>query len=78
VISEPTDLVGVRTSLQSAGIDYESAEQSFVPSMTVGVDKAGAAKVFRLIEALEDSDDVQNVFGNFDVPDDVMAELEDA
>ncbi|MEP6665980.1 MAG: YebC/PmpR family DNA-binding transcriptional regulator [Nocardioidaceae bacterium] len=76
VISEPTDLVTVRTALQTGGLDYESAEASFVPSMTVGVDKADAGKVFRLIEALEDSDDVQNVFGNFDVPDDVLAELD--
>jgi YebC/PmpR family DNA-binding regulatory protein len=76
VISEPTDLVAVRSALQAGGIDYESAEASFVPSMTVEVDKAGATKVFRLIEALEDSDDVQNVFGNFDIPDDVMAELD--
>ncbi len=76
VISEPTDLVGVRTSLQDNALDYESAEASFVPSMTVLVDKQVATKVFRLIDALEDSDDVQNVFGNFDVPDDVMAELD--
>jgi YebC/PmpR family DNA-binding regulatory protein len=76
VISEPTDLVAVRTALQDNGLDYESAEASFVPSMTVGVDKSGAERVFRLIEALEDSDDVQNVFGNFDIPDDVMAELD--
>jgi YebC/PmpR family DNA-binding regulatory protein len=75
VISEPTDLVAVRTALQDGGLDYESAEASFVPSMTVGVDKSGATRIFRLIEALEDSDDVQNVFGNFDVPDDVLAEL---
>jgi transcriptional/translational regulatory protein YebC/TACO1 len=76
VITEPTDLVAVRSSLQDAGLDYDSAEVSFVPSMTVEVDKAGAGRVFRLIEALEDSDDVQNVFGNFDVPDEVMAELD--
>jgi YebC/PmpR family DNA-binding regulatory protein len=76
VISEPTDLVAVRSALQSAGLDYESAEASFVPSVTVGVDKAGAVKVFRLIDALEDSDDVQNVFGNFDIPDEVLAELD--
>ncbi len=76
VISEPTDLVAVRTSLQSAGLDYDAAEVSFVPSLTVEVDKSGAGKVFRLIEALEDSDDVQNVFGNFDVPDDVLAEID--
>jgi len=75
VISEPTDLVDVRSALQGAGLDYESAEASFVPSITVNVDKPGAQRVFRLIEALEDSDDVQNVFGNFDVPDEVLAEL---
>ncbi len=77
VISEPTDLLAVRSALQTGGIDYESAEASFVPSITVEVDKPGASRIFRLIEALEDSDDVQNVFGNFDVPDDVMAELDD-
>jgi YebC/PmpR family DNA-binding regulatory protein len=76
VISEPTDLVAVRTALQDSGLDYESAEASFVPSITVGVDRSGAERVFRLIEALEDSDDVQNVFGNYDIPDDVMAELD--
>ncbi len=76
VISEPTDLVAVRTALQDGGFDYESAEASFVPSMTVEVDKDGAGKVFRLIEALEDSDDVQNVFGNFDIPDEVLAQLD--
>jgi YebC/PmpR family DNA-binding regulatory protein len=76
VISEPTDLVAVRTSLQSAGLDYESAEASFIPAVTIGVDKGGAQRVFRLIDALEESDDVQNVFGNFDVPDEVLEELE--
>ncbi len=76
VISEPTDLVAVRSALQDGGLDYESAEASFVPSMTVGVDKDGATKVFRLIEALEDSDDVQDVFGNFDISDEVLAELD--
>jgi YebC/PmpR family DNA-binding regulatory protein len=76
VISEATDLVAVRTALQAAGLDYDSAEASFVPSMNVELDEAGAAKVFRLVEALEDLDDVQNVFGNFDVSDDVMAALE--
>lgn len=73
VVSEPGDLVAVRTALQQAGIDYDSAESSFVPSVQVPLDEAGAAKVFRLIEALEDCDDVQNVFANFDVSDEVMA-----
>ena len=73
VITEPTDLVTVRTALQSAGIDYESAESSFVPSVTVPLDEDGARKVFKLIDAVEDCDDVQNVYANFDVSDDVMA-----
>ena len=72
VISEATDLVAVRTALQAAGLDYDSAEASFVP-----VDDSRARRgrrpprCFRLVEALEDLDDVQNVFGNFDVTDDV-------
>ena len=76
VISEASDLVAVRTALQAAGVDYDSAEASFVPSMQVEVDAEGAAKVFRLVEALEDLDDVQNVFGNFDVSDEVMETLD--
>jgi YebC/PmpR family DNA-binding regulatory protein len=76
VISEATDLVAVRTALQAAGVDYDSAEASFVPTMQVEVDKEGATKVFRLVEALEDLDDVQNVFGNFDVSDEVMESLD--
>jgi YebC/PmpR family DNA-binding regulatory protein len=76
VLSEPGDLVAVRTALQETGMDYESAEAQFVPSMTVEVDAETAKKVFRLIEALEDSDDVQNVFGNFDVSDEVLAALD--
>ena len=53
-------------------MDYESAEANFLPSVSVDLDEEGARKVFRLIEALEDSDDVQNVYANFDVSDDVM------
>ena len=76
VQSEATDVVSVRTALQGAGIDYDSAEVEFVASMDIPVDKDGAAKVFRLVDALEDLDDVQNVFSNVDVPDHVMAELD--
>jgi YebC/PmpR family DNA-binding regulatory protein len=75
VVSEPTDLVEVRTALQQSGIDYESAEASFLPSVTVELDEDGAGKIFRLLDALEDSDDVQNVWANFDVSDDVMAKV---
>ncbi|GAB3601356.1 YebC/PmpR family DNA-binding transcriptional regulator [Kineococcus gypseus] len=78
VVCEATDLVAVREALQAAGIDYDSAEASFVPSVQVPLDAEGAAKVFRLIDALDDCDDVQNVFANYDVSDDVMAALEDA
>jgi len=76
VVSEATDLVAVRTALQAAGVDYDSADASFVPSMQVELDADGAGKVFRLMEALEDLDDVQNVFANFDVSDDVMESLD--
>jgi transcriptional/translational regulatory protein YebC/TACO1 len=76
VISEATDLVEVRTALQAAGVDYDSADASFLPDMQVELDKDAAGKVFRLIEALEDLDDVQNVYANFDVSDEVMAELD--
>jgi YebC/PmpR family DNA-binding regulatory protein len=72
VVSEPTDLVPVRSALQTAGIEYESAESSFVPSVTVPLDEDGARKIFKLIDAIEDSDDVQNVYANFDVSDEVM------
>jgi transcriptional/translational regulatory protein YebC/TACO1 len=76
IISEASDLVAVRTALQDAGIEYDSADTSFVPSVQVQLDEAAARKVFRLIDALEDNDDVQNVFANFDVSDEVLAALE--
>ena len=76
VISEPTDLVAVRTALQDAGIDYDSAEAGFVPSVTVELDEDGAGKVFRLIDALEDLDDVQNVYANYDVSDEVLEKVD--
>ncbi|MGZ4616255.1 MAG: YebC/PmpR family DNA-binding transcriptional regulator [Actinomycetes bacterium] len=72
VVSEATDMVAVRTALQDAGIDYDSADASFLASVNVELDEDGARKVFRLIEALEDSDDVQNVYANYDVSDEVM------
>ena len=76
VVSEATDLVAVRTALQEAGIEYDSAEPQFVPSVSVPLDEDGARKVFRLIDALEDCDDVQNVYANFDVSDDVLAAVQ--
>jgi YebC/PmpR family DNA-binding regulatory protein len=73
IVSEPTDLVAVRTALQTAGIDYDSADAAFVPATTVTVDEHDATRVFKVIDALEDLDDVQNVYSNVDVPDDVLA-----
>ncbi|KHK97368.1 transcriptional regulator [Microbacterium mangrovi] len=76
VLTEASDLVAVRTALQENGIDYESADVEFVPNLKVEVDADTARKVFRLIDALEDSDDVQNVYSNFDLTPEVQAELE--
>ncbi|MFG2822768.1 YebC/PmpR family DNA-binding transcriptional regulator [Kitasatospora sp. NPDC048365] len=76
VISEATDMVPVRTALVEAGIDYDSADANFVPSMQVELDVDGARKILKLIDALEDSDDVQNVFANFDISDEVGAQLD--
>jgi YebC/PmpR family DNA-binding regulatory protein len=75
VVSEATDLVAVRSALQQAGIDYESAEAAFLPSVEVPLDEDQAKRVFRLIEAIEDSDDVQDVYANYSVPDEVMEKL---
>ncbi|MFC9788434.1 YebC/PmpR family DNA-binding transcriptional regulator [Rhodococcus sp. NPDC127528] len=76
IVSEATDLVPVRTALVDAGIDYESADPDFRASVEVPVDVDGARKVFKLVDALEDSDDVQNVYTNVDLSDEVLAELD--
>jgi YebC/PmpR family DNA-binding regulatory protein len=75
IVSEASDLIAVRDALREAGYDYESAEASFLPTVSVPLDAEGARKVFRLIDALEDSDDVQDVYANFDVSDEVLAEV---
>ena len=66
----------MRTALQDAGVDYDSSEASWVPNLQ-GLDLDGAKKMIRVIEALEDSDDVQDVFANGDIPDEVLAELDE-
>jgi len=76
VISEPGDLLAVRSALQQAGIEYDSAEAAFLPTVEVELDAEQAKRVFRLIEALEDSDDVQDVYANYSVPDEIMEKLE--
>lgn len=77
ILSDPNDVVAVRTALQEAGFDYDSAEVQFVPSMKVEVDLDGATKVLKLIDALEEVDDIQNVFSNLDISDEVAAQLHD-
>jgi YebC/PmpR family DNA-binding regulatory protein len=77
VVCEPTDLPAVRTALKDAQIEYDSADATFQPSMTVTVDLETARKVLKLVDALEDSDDVQDVYTNIDIPDDVAALLDE-
>jgi YebC/PmpR family DNA-binding regulatory protein len=74
--TDPSDMVAVRAALQAQNIDYESADVEFVPSMQVQCDADTARKVIGLIDGLEDLDDVQNVYSNFDLSPEVLAELE--
>ncbi|MBM3693318.1 MAG: YebC/PmpR family DNA-binding transcriptional regulator [Actinobacteria bacterium] len=74
VTTGPTDLHAVRTALDDAGIAVQSADLTMLPSSTVPLpDEAAAKSVLRVVDALEDHDDVQNVYANFDIPDDVLA-----
>jgi YebC/PmpR family DNA-binding regulatory protein len=77
VITEPSQLVASRTALQEAGIDYDSSEAEFVPNLTIEVDADTARKVFKLIDALDDLDDVQNIFANHEVTAEVQAQLDE-
>ncbi len=76
VTSNPSDLGAVRSTLEGAGVTIESSDVTYLPSTWVPVDAVTAPKVLRLVDALEDLDDVQAVFANFDIPDDVLATLE--
>ena len=69
------DFFAVKDALESAGFKPESAEITFIPSVTVALDKEGAEKILALIDALEDLDDVQNVFTNADIAEDIMEQL---
>ncbi|QAV69518.1 YebC/PmpR family DNA-binding transcriptional regulator [Salinibacterium sp. UTAS2018] len=77
VITDTAHLVESRNALQTAGIDYDSSEAEFVPNLKVEVDADTARKVFKLIDALEESDDVQNIYSNFDISAEVQAELDE-
>lgn len=72
----PNDLHALRAALGEAGITPEDSKVSMEPNATIALDKEAAAQVIRLLEALDDSDDVQEVYSNFDIPEDLMAELD--
>ncbi|NJC22239.1 YebC/PmpR family DNA-binding regulatory protein [Arthrobacter pigmenti] len=76
VHSEPSDLRAVVAGLEEAGIEYETDEVEFVPSMQVELDADAARKFLKLVDALEELDDVQNVYSNADLNEDVLAELD--
>jgi transcriptional/translational regulatory protein YebC/TACO1 len=73
VVSEATDMPAVREALKAAGIEVESADVAWLPSVSVPLaDDDAARKVLRLVDALEDCDDVQNVWANFDISDEIL------
>jgi YebC/PmpR family DNA-binding regulatory protein len=75
VLTEPSGLTAVRAALDAAGIEIEQAEVTQRPKTLVPLDEDGAKKVLKLVETLEDNDDVDNVHANFDVPAEVMESL---
>ncbi len=75
IITDPADFTAVRQALKSAGVEVFSAELSMVPQSSIPVEGGEAKQVLNLIEALEDLEDVQNVYANFDIPEEVMAAL---
>ncbi|HHU67197.1 YebC/PmpR family DNA-binding transcriptional regulator [Corynebacterium sp.] len=77
VVCAPTDLQAVKKALEEAGITVDEAGQDFRASVEVSLDLEGAQKMIKLIEALEDADDVQEVYTNMDLSDEVIAALED-
>ncbi|WP_434994512.1 YebC/PmpR family DNA-binding transcriptional regulator [Arthrobacter sp. Ld5] len=76
IVSEPQDLRAVVAALDESSIEYETDDVEFVPSMQVDLDADGARKFLKLVDALEELDDVQNVYSNAHLPDEVLAELE--
>ncbi len=76
VVTEPSQLVAARTALQEAGLDYDSAEAEFLATVKIEADAETARKLFKLIDAVDDLDDVQNVYTNVSLSDAVRAELD--
>ncbi|ABB39122.1 protein of unknown function DUF28 [Oleidesulfovibrio alaskensis G20] len=74
---DPSSFEDVKAAFEQAGVTAESVELASVPQNTIEVDAETGKKLLRLVDALEENDDVQNVFANFDLPDEVLAEMED-
>ncbi len=72
ILTEPAQFGAVKSHLDSMDIPYESAEITMFPATVVKLDEAGARKVLRLLDILNDHDDVQEVYANFDIPDDIL------
>jgi transcriptional/translational regulatory protein YebC/TACO1 len=72
---EPSAYEDVRSAIRNAGLEIQSAELAMIPASSVTVNEDDGRKVLRLIEELEDHDDVQNVYSNFEIPDEVMAAI---
>lgn len=77
VVSEATDLPEIRKALEEAGLDYNNDDPQFRPTMKVDLDAEGAKKFLKLADAIEELDDVQNVYSNANISESVIAELED-
>jgi YebC/PmpR family DNA-binding regulatory protein len=75
IVTDPSDLTAVRAALEEAGVQFETSEVQQRPKTTVEVDADTATKLMRLIDALEDNDDVDTVHANFDAPADVLEQL---
>jgi YebC/PmpR family DNA-binding regulatory protein len=75
VLTQPAELAAVRDGLAAAGIEFESAELTMVPKTTVKLEENDARKTMKIMDALEDSDDVQEVYANFDIPEEVLEAL---
>jgi len=75
VLTQPADLAAVRDAIEAAGIAFDQAELTMVPKNTVQLDEGDARKTMKIMDALEDSDDVQEVYANFDIPDEILETL---
>lgn len=75
ITCEASSMQAVRQALQDAGLDYESADVEFVSSLKISADATLAEKIIKLVDALEDVDDVQDVYTNMDISNEVLAQL---